>query len=125
MHPKVLISTSAGDMGVDHFDAQLVLNFEFPEDPSTVIQRRGWASRGGKDVLFVLDAGLSSYLNLVRRIGDNRPCCSNDKHEGNVDGFNNSEIAIPTKATAAERVKERIEAKYALSEKTLCKLRKQ
>ena len=39
--PRVLISTSAGDMGVDHPDAQLVLNFEFSDDPSTAVQRRG------------------------------------------------------------------------------------
>jgi superfamily II DNA helicase RecQ len=67
--PRVLIPTSAGDMGVDHPDAQLVLNFEFTEDVSTAVQQRGQALRGGQDALFVLDAGISSCLSLVHRIG--------------------------------------------------------
>ena len=36
--PRVLISTSAGDMGFDHPYARLVLNFEFPKDAPTAVQ---------------------------------------------------------------------------------------
>ena len=42
-----------------------------------------------------------------------------------MDGFSNFEIAIPTKATAADRHKGRIIAKNALYEKILCNLRKE
>ena len=51
LNPRVLVATSAGNMGVDHPNAQYVLNCEFPEDPSTVIQRRGWASCRGKNAV--------------------------------------------------------------------------
>jgi hypothetical protein len=42
-------------MDVDHPDAQLVLNFEFPEDASTAVQQRDRVLRGGKCTLFVLN----------------------------------------------------------------------
>jgi hypothetical protein len=66
---RVLTSTSAGDMGVDHPDAQLVLNFEFSKDTSTAVQQRDQALRSGQDALFVAGAGISSYLSLVRCAG--------------------------------------------------------
>ena len=53
MHPRVLIEISVGDMGVNHPNVQLVMNLEFPEDQSTLIQKRDQATRDGKDVLFV------------------------------------------------------------------------
>ena len=118
--PRVLISTSAGDMGVDHPDAQLVLNFEFPDDPSTAVQRRGRASRGGQDALFVIDAGISSYLSLVRRIGKSVSPAATD--DDTLAGFNNSEIASPKKTQAAT-VKDNLDVKYALSKRALEKLK--
>ena len=93
--PRVLISTSAGDMGVDHPDAQLVLNFEFPEDPSTIVQRRGRAARGGEDALFFIEAGILSYLSLIRRIGTGVSTAATD--DDTLAGLNNSEIASPKK----------------------------
>ena len=66
--------------------------------------------------MFLLDAGVASYLlGLTRRIGDNCFYSSNDGDGGNVEGFNNSEIASPAKPTAASRVKESIKTKYPLS----------
>ena len=43
MFPRVLISISAADMGVDHPNTQFVANFEFAEDLSTLAQQWGRA----------------------------------------------------------------------------------
>ena len=68
VNPRVLVATSAGDMGVDHPNAQYILNCEFPEDPSTVIQRRGRASRRGENAVFFLAAGRIRHVFVTNRL---------------------------------------------------------
>ena len=97
MHPRVLIEISVGDIGVNHPNAQLVMNLEFPEDQSTLIQKRDQATWDGKDALFVESDGVAPYLRLVQRIRDS---CSyslsdDDAVAGNIMGFNNLELLIP------------------------------
>ena len=61
MKPRVMGATSAGDLGIDHRDAQFVANFEFPEDASAAIQRRGRAARNGETAVFLIVAGIAAY----------------------------------------------------------------
>ena len=70
IHPRVMVATSTGNLGVDHPDTQLVYNCEFPEDPSTLVQRRGRAPRDGQPAQFIVKVGLASYLNLTCCISD-------------------------------------------------------
>ena len=116
---RVLISTSAGDMGIDHPNAQLVMNLKFPEDPSTVVQRRGRAARGGQDTVFILSAGISSYLNLVRCMRNNVNAVATN--EDRLVGFNNSEITSPKKPQST-MAKDNLNSKYALSNHAINKL---
>jgi hypothetical protein len=62
--PRVLILISAGDMGVDQPTAQLVLDFEIPEDVSTTVQvqRMGQVSWDEQEALFVVDTSAASYI---------------------------------------------------------------
>ena len=66
-NPNVLIATSAADLGIDHPNAQLQLNVEWPESIASLVQRRGRGSRRGEDSKFVLVAGISSYVHIVKR----------------------------------------------------------
>ena len=40
VNPRVLVATSAGDMGVDHPNAQFILNCEFPEERNLIRRDR-------------------------------------------------------------------------------------
>ena len=122
MDPRVMVATSAGDLGIDHPDAQLVYNCEFPEDVSTLVQRRGRASRHGEPAKFIVKGGLASYLNLTRRISDVTTDYTNNDDAGEVAGFNNAEIATPKTRFAGATSKDNIEAKYALSKHTITQL---
>ena len=97
VNPRVLVAKSAGNMGVDHPNAQFVLNCESLEDPSTVIQRRGRFSCHGKNAVFFLAAGFASYLNLIRRFHRGSPPSFNDQLDNELDGHNNSTVASPKK----------------------------
>jgi len=66
-NPNVLIATSAADLGIDHPNAQLQLNVEWPESIASLVQRRGRGSRRGEDSKYVLVAGISSYVHIVKR----------------------------------------------------------
>ena len=125
VNPRVLVATSAGDMGVDHPNAQYVLNCEFPEDPSTVIQRRGRASRRGENAVFFLAAGVASYLNLMRRIHIGSTPFFNDQPDDALDGFNNSAVASPKKKSHTSNALASVAKKNALSSENMAKLRKE
>ena len=94
VNPRVLVATSAGDMGVDRPNAQYVLKCEFPEDPSTVIQRRGRVSCCGKNAVFFLAAGVALYLNLIQRIHSGSPPSFSGQCDDVLGGFNNLTVAI-------------------------------
>jgi superfamily II DNA helicase RecQ len=66
--PRVAVATSTSDHGVDHPDAQHVINMEWPDSVSTLVQRKGRASRAGQAAIFMIIAGLTSHIMLVRRI---------------------------------------------------------
>ena len=95
----VLVAMSSGDLGVDHPDAQLVVNFEFPDDCSTVVQRRGRASRNNEIATFILVFGISAYLAMVRRTNKDLSKQAAASDLDLMDGFNNTEIASPSKAS--------------------------
>ena len=77
-----------------HYDGSapfiLVMNLKFPEDSSTAVQHRDRAVRGGQDTLFDLSAGISSYLRLVRLMGNNDNAAATnavlfyDKYDGRL-----------------------------------------
>ena len=76
--PRVLILTSASDMGVDHTDAQVVLNFEFPKDISTSIQcSKGVKPRGIDKTPYLLSTPVfpptSDLCVVLKRC---HPCCN-------------------------------------------------
>ncbi len=66
--PRVLIATSTSDHGVDHPDAQLVVNMEWTDSIPTFVQQKGRSSRNGQRTIMKLIAAVSSYIMLIRRI---------------------------------------------------------
>ena len=66
--PRVLISTAAANLGVNHPDVQCVVNLKWPDCLASLVQRRGCASRDGQLAVFVIVVGISLYLALLRRI---------------------------------------------------------
>ena len=76
--PRVLVATSAADLGIDHPNAQCGLNNEWPASISTFVQRRGRASRRDEDALIVVIAGVASYLHLFKRIKSDTDLANDD-----------------------------------------------
>jgi len=70
LRPRCMCSTPAGDLGIDHPDAQAITIFGWPENPSVFLQRRRRGSRDGQSSWALLVAGLSSHLFLSKRIMD-------------------------------------------------------
>ena len=120
MSPRICVATNAGDMGIDHPDAQLIVNFGFVEDCSTFVQRRGRASRRGEDAAMHTNISLVSYLYLVKRLSDTSSIADEDDVDSTAAGFNNSELSTPSRQNAASK---KIFGKYALSNDELKKTR--
>jgi hypothetical protein len=112
---RVMVATSAGDLGVDHPNAQLIINCEWPEDCSTAVQRRGRASRAGEKALFVIVAGIGSYLGLLRRFFIDNSCSAPSDAGAPLAGYNNSEVASPVRQGNAAQTLSTIKTKHALS----------
>ena len=72
MCPHVLVATSAADMGVNHPNVKLVVNNKFTKDTSTLLQRRGRASRAGHPTTHVTDADVASHILLTRHLSNQR-----------------------------------------------------
>ena len=102
MNPRVMGATSAGDLGIDHPDARFVASFEFPEEPSAVIQRRGWAARYGQPAVLLVVAGIVAYMTMMQQIGSGVSATNSEGDVGSAAGFNNAKISSPTKPTAAK-----------------------
>lgn len=62
-----MLATSAADLGIDHPNCNYVHNIEWPEDIATYVQRRGRGGRQNQESQFILNAGLSGYLQMVAR----------------------------------------------------------
>ena len=67
-YPRVLVSTAASDLCVDHNAAQCVLGLEWPDCLASLVQRHGCASRAGQVAISVIVVIITSYLNLRYRI---------------------------------------------------------
>ena len=70
VNKRVMVTTSAGDLGINYPNAQLIINCEWPKDCSKMVKHRGWVLRaerrgGGEKALFVIVAGIGPYLGLV------------------------------------------------------------
>jgi superfamily II DNA/RNA helicase len=122
---RILVATSASDMGVDHRNTQFVLNCEFPKNLSTVLQRRGRSSRRGKNAMFFLAAGVALYLNLIRRFHRGPPTSFDNQSDDALDGFNNFTGASPEKKPKTGKALESIAKKHALLPYAVEKLRKE
>ena len=66
--PRVLIATSAANLGVDHPNAQCGLNNEWPNNISTFVQRRGRAYCRNEIAIIVIVAGVASFIAPSRKI---------------------------------------------------------
>ena len=84
---------------------------------------RGQAARAGQHAVFVIVAGVASYLNLVRQFANGLPASSRDGDDAKVDDFKNSENASPKKKTNAAKASARMATKYALSASAIVKLK--
>jgi len=65
--PNVLVATLAADLSIDHPNSQLQLNVKWPESIAFLVQRRGRCLRRGEESKFVVIAGISSYIHIVKR----------------------------------------------------------
>ena len=118
MSPRICVATSAGDMGIDHPDAQLVVNYGFVEDCSTFVQRRGRVSRRKEDAVMHTDISVVSYLYLVKRLSVTNDGSYDEDEAPTSDGFNNTELSTPSRQHAASR---KLFKKYTLSKDELKK----
>lgn len=124
--PRVLIATAASDLGVDHPDAQCIINMEWPECIATLVQRRGRASRRGEEAVFILVAGITSYLALLRRIHDGLEDVKfNDDDEKDFERAQsavNSKVKSPKKKKTAKQ--KQVAKEHELSESDQAALKK-
>jgi len=67
-HPQALVTTASSEVGVNHRNAQGILNMEMLESISASRQRQGWASRDGQSSWFHIVAGVSSYIMLFKKL---------------------------------------------------------
>ena len=67
-HPRVLVATVSSEVGVNHRNAQGILNMEMLESISASRQRQCRASRDGESSWFFVVAGVKSYIMLFKRI---------------------------------------------------------
>jgi hypothetical protein len=65
---RVLLSTNASNVGIDHRLINLVVRFELPRDLLTYLQERGRGGRLGTLALCILYATIESYANIIRQI---------------------------------------------------------
>ena len=124
---RVLIATAASDLGVDHPDAQCVINMEWPECIATLVQRRGRASRRGQAARFILVAGIAAYLSLLRRIhGGLEDVKFNDDDEADFERAQsavNSKVKSPSKRKTAQQKKVARDHELSESDQTALKRR--
>ena len=87
-----MISTAAADLGVDHPNAQCIVNIEFPDCLASLFQRQGRGSRNHQTSSFIIIAGVKSYIMLYRRINTNIDIRGDDSD------FNEAALAVSEKA---------------------------
>ena len=63
--PQVVLSTLASNQGVEHPNAQYILNLEWPNTIATWTQRMGRAARAGQPAVVVIIVGITGYTVLV------------------------------------------------------------
>ena len=119
---RVLVSTSASDMGLDNIMANLVVNFECPDCIPTLAQRRGRGSRRGQPSVFELIYAIGSITAMLRRIYRNNNPANNDNadddeaYSGKVTNglIPNSLLRLP-RVNESTNVKRKMEKQYALT----------
>ena len=107
MRPRICAATGAGEMGVHHPNAQMVMNLGFVEDVSTYVQRRGRASRNGQRAFFHMDICLSSYVYISRRNEDTNTQAVDLSDESQMSDYNNTELTSPNKKGPLERLRDK------------------
>ena len=112
-HHRVLVATSAADLGIDHPDAQCGLNNEWPDSISTFVQRRGRASRRDEIALIVVIAGIASFVQLTKRIYSNVDIHNNDDDEDKTTSGYTNLLVTPSKGPSTTQRKR--DKKYKLS----------
>ena len=90
--PNIMISTAAADLGVDHPNAQCIVNIEFPDCLASLFQRQGRGSRNHQISSFIIIGGVKSYIMLYRRINTNIDIRGDDSD------FNEAALAVSEKA---------------------------
>ena len=107
VYTRVIVATSAGDLGVNHPNTKLVVNYKWTEDCSTAVQSRSQMSRVGKKAVLVIVTGIGSYRCLMRRFfvddSDNAPSTAARP----LAGYNNSEVASPSRPAKQPRTYQR------------------
>ena len=107
IRPRIHAATGAGEMGVHHPNAQLVMNIGFMEGVSTYVQRRGRSSRNGEPACFHMDVGLTSYFYVCRRNEDTDASALEFPDDSHMRNFNNTELTSPTKNGPLERLRQK------------------
>ena len=105
-NPRCLVTTASSDLGVNHPNAQFILNLEWTDSIATFAQRMGRASRAGQESQFVLVAGISSYLAMVRRItGSSDDTTSNDNSTSDDDPCRGQETSMLIVSSSKKDIK--------------------
>ena len=76
--PKAMVATSSADLGVDHPDAQCIIEMQWSDSPSTYGQRRGRGGRLGQLSIMITIAGITAHIELMQRIYLNRDIKASD-----------------------------------------------
>ena len=112
-HPNVLSTTAASDQGVDHPNAQYVLNLGWPDLIATWTQRMGRASRAGQAAVAAIVAGITAYVYLVRRSIEASNTMANV--DDDADDLTSMNMVIESPWKNSNKELQDIEKKYALN----------
>ena len=97
---RIMVATSAADLGIDHTECTFVLILEWPDSLASYVQRRGRAGRRKQISKIIIVAGLASVISLVKRIHrqQDKPSDVIDESEQNNVVICNTHVATPKKA---------------------------
>ena len=117
-NPRVLVGTSATDLGIDKSKLKRVQIYEWCEDLSTFVQRRGRASRDGELSTCSTYAGLAAYTAMIARIYREQDS-GDDNAEYTIAGMNTD---VTPRKKKQSKLSSKTQKKYELTDEETTKL---